>query len=103
MRFKVEKCIDTINTIPNLNSEIRPNPKNPFTSANMKTNQQIQERIKFLEFRQEDGVPVEDTLVMLRWALTTSVGEIHEELVNTVQESTVLPFAYIRDILWVLE
>lgn len=50
----------------------------------MKTNQQIQERIDFLESRQKDGVPVKDTLVLLKWALTASVDDMHEELVNSV-------------------
>lgn len=58
--------------------------KNHFTSDNMKTKQQIQERIDFLESRQKDGVQVKDTLVLLRWALIASVDDMHEELVNSV-------------------
>lgn len=50
----------------------RPKKNYHFFSANMKTRQQIQERIKFLESRQKDGVPVEDTLIVLRWALLAS-------------------------------
>lgn len=77
--------------------------KNHFTSDNMKTKQQIQERIDFLESRQKDGVQVKDTLVLLRLAQTASVDDMQEELVNSVTNPWVLPFAYIRDILWVLE
>lgn len=64
--------------------EIQQKKNYHFIFDNMKTKQQIQERIKFLESRQKDGIQVNNTLLLLRWALTASVDDMHEELVNSV-------------------
>lgn len=69
----------------------------------MKATQQINDRILNLNNRQKDGVSLNEEVETLKWCLIATEVDILEEIVNSVSNTTVLPFNYIRLLLWTLE
>ena len=103
LRFKNRASSNITDAFLNPIYAIRQKKSYHFIFDNMKTKQQIQERIKFLESRQKDGVDVADTVKMLEWALISTEEDLKEEMVNSIQNCSKLPIREIRDILWALE
>lgn len=74
-----------------------------FVIDNMKTTKQIEDRILNLNNRQKDGVKLKEEVETLEWCLIATEVDIREEIVNSVSNTSVLPFNYIRLLLWALE